>query len=62
MGEYEIIDRLCGITNELSDIVKKQAEIIAQCEISDAVAAELKEMRDKADEALDIAEYRLRRR
>lgn len=62
MGEYEIIDRLCGITTELSDIVRKQEEIIAQCEISDAVAAELKEMRDKADEALDVVEYRLRRR
>lgn len=62
MGEYEIIDLLCGVTTDLSDIVKKQAEIIAQYEISEEVAKELKEMREKADNALDIAEYRLRHR
>lgn len=62
MGDYEIVDRLCSVTMDLSAIVKKQAEIIAQCEISEAVAVELKEMRDKADSALDIIGHRLRER
>lgn len=62
MGDYEILDRFCTVTTELSAIVKRQAEIIAQCEIADEVAAELKEMRDKADDALDVIEYRLRGR
>lgn len=62
MGDYEIIDLLCSATTALSDIVRKQAEVIAQCEIANELAAELKEMRDSADRQLDVIEYRLRRR
>lgn len=60
MGEYEIIDLLCAVTTDLSDIVRKQAEIIAQCNIADEVEKELKAMRENADRQLDIIEYRLR--
>jgi hypothetical protein len=62
MGDYEIIDLLCSVTTALSDIVRKQAEVIAQCEIANELAAELKEMRDSTDRQLDVIEYRLRRR
>lgn len=62
MGQYEIIDRLCGVTTELSDLVKKQAEIIAQCDIPDELNEELDAMREKADKDLDVIEYKLRAR
>lgn len=61
MGDYEIIDLLCAVTTDLSDIVRKQAEIIAQSNIADEVAKELEEMRNKADTQLDVIEYKLRR-
>lgn len=32
MGQYETIERLCSIAQEQADIIKKQAEIIAQHE------------------------------
>lgn len=62
MGDYEIIDLLCSVTNDLSYLVKKQAEIIAQYQISEEVNKELEEMRNNADSKLDIIEYNLRRR
>lgn len=60
MGQFEIIDRLCGVTTQLSDIVRKQAEIIEQSDIADEVKEELRAMRKEADENLEIAEFRLR--
>ena len=57
---YEIIDRLCTVTNALVDITKMQAEIIAQMELSEKVEKELAEMRLSADRQLDIIEHRLR--
>lgn len=60
MGELEVIDMLCGITEELSLIVKKQAVIIEQTDIAEEIKLELKQMREKTDSDLDIAEYRMR--
>lgn len=62
MGEYEVIDRLCEVSNHLLEIVRKQAEVIAQCEISEEVAGELAAMRGDTDAELDIIEMRLRNR
>lgn len=62
MGDYAIIDMMCSAINNLSEIVKKQAEIISQYQISEEVNKELKAMRDKADSELDVIEYNLRRR
>lgn len=62
MCEYEVVDRLCEVSNHLLEIVRKQAEVIAQCEISEEVAEELAAMRDDADTKLDIIEMRLRNR
>lgn len=62
MGDYAIIDMMCSAINNLSEIVKKQAEIISQHQISEEVNKELKAMIDKADSELDVIEYNLRRR
>lgn len=62
MGDYAIIDMMCSAINNLSEIVKKQAEIISQYQISEEVNKELKAMIDKADSELDVIEYNLRRR
>lgn len=62
MGDYVIIDMMCSSVNNLAEIVKKQAEVIAQYQISEEVNKELQEMRDKADSELDAIEYNLRRR
>lgn len=61
MGQYEIIDRLCEVTTLLSEIVRKQAEAIAQSDISVEVKKELEKMRTDADERLDVIEYKLRK-
>lgn len=60
MGDFEIIDRLCNVNEELLSIVRKQAEVIAQYNISDDIQAELKAMRDNADAELDVIECKLR--
>jgi len=62
MGDYEMIDKLCGVTTMLSDIVKEQAAIIAQADIPDSVKESLEEKRSAADLELDVIEYGLRRR
>ncbi len=62
MGEYEVVDRLCEVSNHLLEIVRKQAEVIAQCEISEELAKELATMRSDADTELEIIEMRLRNR
>lgn len=61
MGEYEIIDNLCSISNELLRIVQKQAEIIAQADIPEDLSNSLKEERDKVSDRLDVMEYQLRK-
>lgn len=61
MGRYEIVDNLCEVVTLLSEIVKKQEEVIAQTEVSEEIKNELGVMRSKVDESLDVVEYRLRR-
>lgn len=56
MGVYEIIEQLCTVARLQADIIQKQAEIIAQCEIADAVASELAEICNKASSSLDNVE------
>lgn len=56
MGMYEIIERLCAVARLQADIIQKQAEVIAQAEIADSVAAELAEMRGSANAQLAAIE------
>lgn len=57
MTQLEIIDRLRRVTRLQADIIYKQAEALAQAEIAEAVADELRSMRKAADDELDIVEY-----
>lgn len=56
MGMYETIEKLCAVACLQADIIQKQAEIIAQAEIADSVAAELAEMRGSANAELAAIE------
>ena len=58
---YEIIDRLCSVTEKLSEIVKKQAEVIEQSEIESKVQEELEKMRSDADRELNTLENKMRK-
>lgn len=61
MTTLEIISRLCSITTELSEIVRKQQEIIERSKVEEAVKEELRQMVDGAERELDVMEYHLRR-
>ena len=61
MSPLEIISRMCDVTNTLSDIVKKQQEIIEQSKIEEAVKADLRQQVKETDRELDIIEYHSRR-
>ena len=56
MTQLEVMDRLCQVIHQLSELVRKQAEIIEQAKISDKVSAELEEMRKAAEAEIDIIE------
>lgn len=59
-GSYVIVDRLCEATTQLLEIIKKQEEIIEQCRISDELHKELDDMKNDADQKMDLIEYDLR--
>ena len=61
MSPLEIISRMCDVTNTLSNIVKKQQEIIEQSKIEEAVRADLRQQVKEADRELDVIEYHSRR-
>lgn len=61
MTNLEIIDNLCMVTTQLSDIVRKQAIVIEQSDIADAVKEELRQLRNETDDQLDLIEYGCRR-
>ena len=52
MGNYELIEELCGVARLQADIIQKQAEVIAQAEIAESVAADLAEMGQLAADPL----------
>ena len=61
MTPLEIISRLCGVVEELSEIVKKQQETIERSKVEEEVKKELRMMMDKTDKELDVIEYHTRR-
>lgn len=61
MSPLEIISRLCEVTNDLSDIVKKQQEMIERSKIEEEVKEELRAMIKATDKELDVIEYHTRR-
>lgn len=56
MTLLETIERLYEITCLQAEIIKKQAEVIEQAKISDAVAEELFKMRETAEKSLALIE------
>ena len=50
MRDAELIDRLCGVTAELAEIIREQAEIIGQAGM---VCPELAERREEAERELE---------
>lgn len=60
-GLLEVVDMLCSVTNTLAEIVRKQAVLIEQEKIADAVFSDLAAERAKADDELDRIEMKLRR-
>ena len=52
MSLLEIIERLCEIARLQVEIIQKQAEEIEQAKITDAVSADLLEMRSRAEREL----------
>lgn len=62
MGEYELVERLCGVTAVLADVVKEQAAIIAQADIPDSTKVELEQRRKAVYSELDIIWQRHRRK
>ena len=59
-GSYVIVDRLCGSTTQMLEIIRKQEEIIEQCRISDELHKELDDMKSDVDQKMDLIEYDLR--
>lgn len=57
MTTYQVIDELCNIINELSDLVKKQQQQLemAGCDISD-----FSEIKNSIETKMDVAEYHIR--
>jgi len=61
MSQLEIISRLCDVTTVLSEIVRKQQEIIERSKIEEVVKKELRQQVKAADGELDVLEYHMRR-
>ncbi len=60
-GAFELIDRLCEVTTQLADLVRKQAAIIMQSDIPEETKKELEAERKPIDDELDLLEYKMRR-
>lgn len=63
-GLIEIVDSLCDVTQKLSDIVRRQAIMIAQEKLAGAMFPESENLRGEIEEAeknMDMIEMKLRR-
>lgn len=60
-GLLEIVDMMCGVTEKMAQIVRKQAEEIERAKVEEAVCEELRKAREDVDGQLDTIEYKLRR-
>lgn len=60
-GAFELIDKLCEVTTQLADLVRKQAAIIMQSDIPEETKKELETERKPIEDKLDLLEYKMRR-
>ncbi len=61
MTLLEIVDRLCSVTQLQAEIIRKQTEVIEQAKIADAVADELRQLREEVDDELTLIDDASRR-
>lgn len=61
MSTLEIISRLCDVTTNLSEIVRKQQTIIEHSKIEESVKEELRQQVKETERELDVIEYHSRR-
>lgn len=57
----ELVDELCGVTQTLADIIRKQAAVIEQGDIEIMDSGQLESERKDVDDRLDVIEMKLRR-
>lgn len=61
MGELEIIDILCDVTEKLSGLVRELNTALKQADIADEIKTNITQRIDQCDLKLDKAEYKMRR-
>ncbi len=62
MGQLEIIDILCDVTSKMSALIFEMTMELEQAGIADEVLCDIKQRQKECDDALDIAEIKMRRR
>lgn len=61
MGQLEIIDILCNVTAKMSELIYDMSIQLEQSHVEDEIMTELKNRQKECSNALNIAEYKLRR-
>lgn len=61
MGQLEIISILCNVTAEMSELIYDMSMQLEQSHIEDEIMTEFKNRKKECNNALSIAEYKLRR-
>lgn len=62
MTQYELTDKLCGLTETLAGIIREQAAVIAQADIPDETKNELARKRSIAEAEMASLENKIKRR
>lgn len=60
-GLLEIIDMMCTVTEQMSQIIKEQAIMIERAKVEQSVCEDFRKRREDIDRQLDRIEYKLRR-
>lgn len=62
MGHLEIIDILCDVTSKMSALICDMYTQLEQANVEKEVLTELQSRQKECNKAMDVAEYKLRRR
>jgi len=61
MNSLEIIDTLCSVTTQLSDLVRALNTELQQADIANELKEEMMRKQEDTEKTLDSVEYKLRR-
>ncbi len=61
MGQLEIIDILCNVTAKMSELIYDMSIQLEQSHVEDEIMTEFKNRQKEYNNALSIAEHKLRR-